>query len=455
MTDDRVNELIHEDIEHYIHPITNLSEHAKSGPSIFVKGKGAIITDIQGRDYIDGLACLWNVTLGHGREELAEAAAAQMKKLAFSGSFGGSSHLPVIELATRMATLTPGDLNHFFFGSGGSDANEGAIKMARYFWKLAGETSKVKIISRKLAYHGVTYGAMTATGIASYHKYFEPMVPGFSHIAAPYCYRCDFGKDCASCGLECAQALEDAILAEGPETVAAFIGEPIQGVGGVIVPPDGYLQKIRQICSKYNVLMIVDEVITGFGRTGKYWGVQNWDVVPDMLTLAKGITSGYQPLGAVAVSDRIYKQLMASPPELTFLHGYTYSGHPTCCAVALATLDIYERENSVAEVARKGKILIEKLKTLEELPIVGEVRGLGLMASLEIVKNKETKEAFPPMYAGKIVGKETAKLGLLSRGAPNGVSFAPAFVITEEQIDQLVERAYKAVQNAAPILLGS
>jgi putrescine---pyruvate transaminase len=313
MSDLGAKELAREDVDHIIHPITNLREHAKTGPKIFVKGEGVMLTDIDGRRYIDGIAGLFNVAVGHGRKELGEAAAAQMSTLAYLNSFNGFSHRPAIELAAKLASLTEGDLNHFFFTSGGAEATDSVIKFARYYWKLRGEKDKVKIVTRRYAYHGITIGAMSATGIEAYQNMFGPLAPGFVHIAAPYCYRCEFGKSYPGCNLECALALEETIKAEGPETVAAFMAEPVHGIGGVIVPPPEYFPKIREICDKYDVLLIADEVITGFCRTGRYWGMQNWGVKPDMFIFAKAVTSGYIARGGVGLSDRIRDQLVSGP----------------------------------------------------------------------------------------------------------------------------------------------
>ncbi|MCL5958611.1 MAG: aspartate aminotransferase family protein [Chloroflexi bacterium] len=423
MTYPIAKDLMQQDIDHLVHPVTNLSEHAQVGPKVFVKGEGAILTDIHGNDYIDGLACLWNVTAGHGRKELAQAAFDQMSTLGFASSFGGFSHLPSINLSTRLATLTPGTLNHFQFTCGGAESNETAFKMARFYWKLRGENDRVKVISRRNGYHGITIATMSATGIPAYHKMFEPMAPGFVHTAAPYCYRCEFGKTYPNCNLECAQALEETILAEGPNTVAAFIAEPVMGAGGVIIPPKEYFPKIREICDKYEVLFIADEVITGFGRTGTYFGIQNWNVIPDMMTMAKGITSGYIPLGAVAVSDRINDQFVSGPPDVSFMHGYTYSGHPTCCAVALATLDIIDREKLPQQAREKGQVLWQNLQQLKELSLVGEVRSLGLIGAVELVRSKDSKEKFtPPLTAERQVIAECFKRGLICRPSPNGIA---------------------------------
>jgi putrescine aminotransferase len=447
-------ELSARDVKHLIHPNTNLSEHAQVGPKIFVRGEGAILTDIEGKSYIDGFACLWNVTLGHGRKDLAEAAATQMTTVAFTHMFAGFSHVPGIELATRLASLTPGSLDHFHFTSGGSESNETAFKIARFYWKLRGEADRVKVIARRNGYHGLTWAALSATGIGTFHKIFDPLAPGFVHIGAPYCYRCEWGRSYPGCNLECAQALDETIQREKPETVAAFIAEPVIGTGGVVVPPPEYFPKIREICDKYGVLWIDDEVVTGFCRTAKYWGAQNWPAVPDMMTMAKAITSGYFPFGGVAMNDKIYQQLIAAPADLPFMHGYTYSGHTTGCAVALATLDAYDREGMLGAVNKKGALLAQELAGLKELPAVGDVRGIGLLGAVELVRDKKTKEQFAPTTKGAAaVAAAALKRGLIVRATINGLVVAPPYVITEDEIRRLASILRESILEVASDLL--
>jgi putrescine aminotransferase len=426
------------DRAHLLHPLHHPIDHAE--PLIFVRGEGALLTDVRGRTYIDGLSGLWNVTLGHGRRELAEAAARQAEQLAFTSAYVGASNVPAIELAARIAHLTPPGLRTVFFTTGGGESNDSALKTARYYWHRLGKPHKVKFISRRLAYHGVTIGSMSATGLPDYWTGFEPRTPGFIHIIPPYPYRS---------ASDAAQALEEAILQEGPENIAAFIAEPVQGAGGVIVPPDDYFPRVREICTKYEVLFIADEVITGFGRTGKWFGINNWDVVPDIITFAKGITSGYQPLGGMIIHEKIYDVILNAPPGERWMHAYTYSAHPVCCAVGLATLDILEKERLIERAGELGRLLHSELERLYELAHVGEVRGLGLMQAVELVADRATKEPFPPeRRVGARVLREAIARGLFTRVRGDVILLAPPFVTTEEQIRQIAAILREAIQAA-------
>ena len=348
------------DLDHLLHPLNHPSAHQQA--KIWVEGRGAVITDTDGGAYIDGLSGLWCVNVGHGRAELAEAAQQQMATLAYCSSYAGSSNLPAIALAERLSALVYPSINTFFFTSGGAEASESSFKTARFFWKAQDRPDKVKIISRMKGYHGVTMAAMSATGLPAYWPMFEPRVPNFLHIESPYPYRFVNDDPTVSPGVAAANLLEQAILREGPETVAAFIAEPVQGAGGVIVPPDDYFPRIRQICDAYDVLLIADEVITGFGRTGRWFGLEHYGIEPDIVQFAKGITSGYIPLGGIGVSDRIREVMNSVPPDKRWMHAYTYSGHPTCCAVALANIDILEREGLVERAATLGRRLLDGLR---------------------------------------------------------------------------------------------
>ncbi|MCZ6554017.1 MAG: aspartate aminotransferase family protein, partial [SAR324 cluster bacterium] len=367
-----LNSALAADRDHLIHPLHHPSAH--KAPKIWVSGKGSILTDIEGNEYIDGLSGLWNVNIGHGRQELADAAAKQISTLAYASGYVGSATLPAIELAERLAKLAYPQINHFFFTAGGGESNESAFKTARFFWKSHGKPDKVKVISREFAYHGVTMAAMSATGLQAYWPMFEPRVPGFLHIPSPYPYYFK-GDGSVPDGVAAANLLEEAILREGPDTVGAFIAEPVQGAGGVIVPQDEYFPRIREICDQYDVLFLADEVITGFGRTGSWFALDRWGVQPDIMAFAKGVTSGYLPLGGIGVSDRIHDAIMSADPSRRWMHAYTYSGHPTTCAVALANLDFFEREDLVTRAAENGAYFLRQLKTLESHPHVGEVRG--------------------------------------------------------------------------------
>lgn len=436
MTPNTKTELLGLDRAHLIHPLHDPGVHRDA--HVWVKGEGAILTDADGQKYIDGLSGLWNVVAGHGRRELVEAAAQQMESLAYCSGYSGSSNPRAIELAERLAALTYRSISRFFFTSGGAEANEASFKMARYYWKVQGRPEKTKVISRQLGYHGVTLAAMSATGIGSYWPMFEPRVPGFIHIPSPYPYRYDAPGD-VSPGIAAADELERAILREGPETVAMFVAEPIQGVGGVLVPQDDYFPRIRQICDQYDVLFAADEVITAFGRSGTMFALDHWGIEPDMVQFAKGITSGYFPLGGLGVNDRIARLLDDS--GTAWMHAYTYSAHPVGCAVALRNLQIVEAESFPSQAAAKGDYLLGRLgDALGDHPHVGEVRGKGLMCALEFVQDRATKAEFPADAGiGIKVHGEAQKRGLFSRVRGDVYCLAPPVVTTGDQLDRIVD----------------
>jgi len=440
-------DLVKHDQDHLIHPLHHPLEHAE--PLIFVEGKGAVIKDIQGREYIDGLAGLWCVNVGHGREELAEAAAAQMRELAYYSNYVGFANVPAIALADRLTSLAYPNMQAVFFTCGGAESNESAFKTARFYWKAKGKPDKVKVIARREAYHGVTLQAMSATGIPPYWKMFEPRVPGFVHIQPPYAYRFEGARPGETVGQAAARELEETILREGPDTVAAFIAEPIIGGGGVIVPPDDYFSRIREICSRRQVLFIADEVITGFCRTGHWFALTHWGVEPDIVSFAKGVTSGYQPLGGIMVSREIKEAMDSVPLESRWMHAYTYSGHPTCCAVALKNLEIMERERLWENAARMGARLYEGLgQTFAEHAHVGDVRGgKGLLAAVELVADRATRAKFPAeQNMGERVRAEMIKRGVVTRVRGDSVFFSPPLMVTEAQVDRLIAVTRDAVK---------
>jgi adenosylmethionine-8-amino-7-oxononanoate aminotransferase len=406
---------------------------------VWVSGSGAVIVDDRGREYIDGLSGLWNVNVGHGRRELADAARDQMTRLAFHSSYAGGSNEPAITLAGRLSALVYPSINTFFFTSGGAEASESSFKTARFYWKALGRPDKVKVISRRRAYHGLTLAAMSATGLPAFWPMFEPRTPGFLHIDAPDPYRFTSPDAAVSTGVAAANQLEEMILREGADTVAAFIAEPVQGAGGVIVPPLDYFARIREICDRHDVLLIADDVITGFGRTGRWFGLQHYGVEPDIMQFAKGITSGYVPLGGIGVSDKVRDVINGVPAGKRWMHAYTYSGHPTCCAVALANLDIIEREGLVERAVSSGERLLRGLRTLESMDHVGNVRGLGLMAAVEVVADKGTKRSYPA-DAGLTQKLMDALLdrGLYTRVVMDSICLAPPLVTTDAQIDRIV-----------------
>ena len=429
-------ELLVRDHAHLIHPLHDPQAH-KAG-HVWVKGEGAILTDADGKKYLDGLSGLWNVVAGHGRAELAEAAKVQMETLGYCSGYSGSSNPQAIELAERLADLTYPSINRFFFTCGGGEASESSFKMARSYWKLRGKPDKTKVISRQWGYHGVTLAAMSATGISSYWSLFEPRVPGFIHIPSPYPYRYKAPAG-VSQGVAAANELERAIRREGPDTVAMFLAEPVQGAGGIIVPQDDYFPRVREICTHYDVLFVADEVITGFGRTGTLFALDHWKVEPDIVQFAKAITSGYFPFGGIGVNDTIAEALESDPA--VWMHAYTYSAHPVGCAVALRTLRIIDEEDFPGQAADKGAALLARLRSaLADHPHVGEVRGQGLMCGVELVQDKATKAEFPPQEKiGTRVQAEALERGLFSRVRGDVFLLAPPIITTHAQLERAVE----------------
>ncbi len=420
-----------------LHPLQHPSKHAD--PLVVERAEGVWLYTTDGRKVLDGMAGLWNVNAGYGRAELADAARDQMLKVAYTSNYVGMTTVPAAELAHRLAGFAHPTLNTTFFASGGSEANDSAFKTARYYWKRLGKPDKFKIIARRGAYHGITLAATFATGLERYHKMFGPPVPGFVHVAAPNPYRFDGDRrEGETVGQAAARAIEDAIVREGPETVAAVIAEPIQGVGGVIVPPDDYFPAVRAVCDRYAVLLIADEVITGFGRTGAWFGGRHWDLRPDLLVFAKGVTSGYLPLGGVQISDAVRDAIWNAPEAETWMHGYTYSGHATACAVGLKNLEILEREGLPERARQMGERLRRGLETLREFPAVGDVRGRGLLCGVELVKDRETRapdEALAAKVAGALLqrGVRTRAVGAST------LAFSPPLIISADEIDLIVK----------------
>ncbi len=438
----RLSEL---DRTHWLHPQGDLDAPPGTIPQlILVSGRGATLTDIEGREYVDGMASLWNVNVGYGRVVLAAAAAEQMTTLAFSSAYGGFGTAPAIKLAAKLAALAPGDLEVTYFASGGGEANDTAYKIARLYWKLRGEPERVNIISRIRDYHGLTYAATSATGLPNFWKGFEPLAPGFLHAPSPDPYRYS-GE--GSAGAAYAQALEKVVLEAGPQTVAAVVVEPVQGAGGVIVPPADYFPLLRQVCDKYGVLLIADEVITGFGRTGRWFALEHWNVQADLMIFAKGVTSGYLPLSGVMLTRAVHDVLKSV--KGMFAHGFTYSGHPTACAVGLRNLQILEDERLIERAAERGAYLQRKLQELRELEIVGDVRGLGLVAGVELVSDKTTKKSFDVSEGvARRVWLEALERGVIVRPLSGDVlAMSPPFVISEQQIDRIVDVLHSAIQH--------
>lgn len=445
MTDQNTSHWVEKD-KKQLHPVYHPKSH--ENPLVIERAEGVWLYTTDGQKILDGMAGLWNVNAGYGREELAKAAYDQMKALAFTSNFSGMTNLPSIQLAEKLASFAYEGLNTTFFTSGGSEANDSAFKTARYYWKRKGKPGKYKVIARKGAYHGVTLGTTFATGLEKYHTMFGPAVDGYVHIPAPNPYRFEGElRSGETIGQAAARALEEAILREGADTVAAFIAEPVMGVGGVVVPPEDYFPLVREICDKHEVLFISDEVITGFGRTGEWFALKHWNVKPDILTFAKAVTSGYAQLGGIQITDQIRETMDSATEAETYMHGYTYSGHAMACAVGLKNLEIMERENYPKRARELGKRLLDGLNALAEFSFVGDVRGLGLICGVEIVSDKVNRTANPAM-AMKIY-KAALERGLRSRPLGSTLAFSPPISICEEEVDEIVKILGAAMDGVA------
>ena len=435
---DGSTELIEADRRYLVHPLHHPDDHRQ--PLIVVEGHGAMLRGADGREYIDGLSGLWNVNVGHGRGELADAAAAQMRRIAFASAYIGATNEPAVRLAEKIVHHAYSNSAAVYFTTAGAESNESAFKFARYYWKVKDKPQKTKIISRIHAYHGVTMAAMSATGMPIFHKMFGPLVPGFIQVPPPYAYRWTGNEEP---GIGAADAVEKAILAEGPDTVAAVIAEPVMGAGGVIVPPASYFPRLREICDRHDVLLITDEVITGFGRTGRWFALGHWGVEPDLVSFAKGVTSGYLPLGGVIASKRVHEAIESAPADRKFMHAATYSGHPVCCAVGLRNVEIIENEGLVERATVMGRRLLAGLEGLRDLPVVGDVRGLGMMCGIELVADRNTKA--PALGLGGRFVREALARGLLpcirvgSADPPIGdtICLAPPLMTPPEVLDRI------------------
>ncbi|HUI24919.1 MAG TPA: aspartate aminotransferase family protein [Candidatus Kryptonia bacterium] len=437
----QLDDILRLDRAHVIHPITEFRKQEQYGSKIFVGGRGVELQLADGRTLIDGFSGLFNISVGHGRMEIADAVNAQMRKLAYYPSFWDFGNEPATRLAERLVGLLPGDrrLNHVLFHSGGSEANEANFKFARLYHGVRGNYTKVKILSRRWGFHGATRGAGTATGILAYHAMIEQDA-SHAYFAPPYCYRCEFGKTYPSCELACAHDLEAEILKEGPDTVAAVILEPVMGTGGILVPPPDYFEPIQAICKRHDVLLILDEVVTGFGRTGTWFGMDQWGIKPDLVSFAKGISSGYLPLSASVVADHVYETIRDEMPDgIPLMFGLTYNNHPTCCAAGLANIDIIEREGLVENARVIGAYLLDRLRdAFGKSPIVGEIRGCGMLAAVEIVRDQQTKEPFPNVDDPHRIVAAAFERGLIARALFQCVALAPPLISTKADIDRMV-----------------
>ena len=431
------------DAAHHMHPFTAGKVLAEKGARIITRGKGVWLTDSEGTDILDGMSGLWCVNIGYGRDELAAAAERQMRELPYYNTFFQTSHVPGIDLAAKIAELVPGDLNHVFFASSGSEANDTNIRLVRTYWSLKGQPEKTVIISRKNAYHGSTLGGASLGGMVAMHAQGSLPIPGMHHIGQPNWWTEGGEMSPEEFGLARARELETAIAEIGEDKVAAFIAEPVQGAGGVIVPPDSYWPEIQRICDAHDILLISDEVICGFGRTGNMFGFETVGWRPDIITIAKGLSSGYQPIGGSVVSDEI-ASVMA---DAEFAHGYTYSGHPVAAAVALENLRIMEEEQLVARVRDDiGPYLKDRWTSLIEHPLVGEAKIVGMMASVALTPNKAARAPFvtPPGTVGSICRDNSFANNLIMRHVGDRIVVAPPLVISRDEVDTLIERAWTA-----------
>lgn len=433
------NFLIEHNGKRVLHPMADPKANEKDPPLIIESGDGVHIADISGKRYLDCTASLWNVNVGYNRAEVKQAIVDQLDTLAYYNTFASTSNPPSIELSVRLTDMmTPEGMTKVFFSSGGSDANETAYKLARHYWKLTGQPEKTKIISLLNGYHGTHFGGMSATGHNMWKRPYEPMIPGFYHVQNPDIYRNPWTDNPAELGRVCAEILDREISKLNPETVAAFVAEPVQGVGGIIVPPANYWPLVREVCDKHDVLLIADEVVTGFGRTGTMFGTRTFGVKPDLMVLAKGINSGYVPLGATAISERVAAGWDTDHPLAGIMHGYTYSGHPLACAAANANLQIVVDEDLPANAAKQGEYFLRGLEDLRDRhKAIGDVRGKGLMLCIDMVTDESTRAPFPPGHSyPKGIIDICHREGLMCRLQVHRIILSPPLVFEKEHVDE-------------------
>ncbi|MEM9442452.1 MAG: aspartate aminotransferase family protein [Pseudomonadota bacterium] len=437
------------DSSHHLHPFTDHKALAATGSRIITRAEGCWLWDSDGNRILDGMAGLWCVNVGYGRDELVDAAARQMRELPYYNTFFQSSTPACVELAAKLADIAPPGLEKAFFANSGSEANDTAAKLVRYFWNLRGKPEKKTIISRKYAYHGVTMAAASLSGLTPMHPQSDLPLPGFEHVDAPYWYGEGGDLSPEAFGQRAADALERRIVELGAENVAAFIGEPIQGAGGVIIPPDGYWSAVQDICKRHDVLLIADEVICGFGRTGRWWGSEAFGISPDIMTMAKGLSSGYLPISAVMVGERVGDALSHSGEE--WVHGYTYSGHPVAAAVALENIRLMEQEGLSERASGSiGAAFADMLTSLADHPLVGEARSLGLIGAIELVADKATRQHFPESRkVGPTCRNLCIEQGLVMRAVRDIMVLSPPLIISETEIEEIGTRARKALDLTA------
>ncbi len=446
------------DIASVLHPYTNLKKHEETGPLVIARGEGVWVYDNAGNGYIEGLAGLWSTSLGFGEERLVEAAARQMRELPYYHGFASKSHMPMIDLAERLKELAPLPMSHVFFANSGSEATDTVVKLVWYYNNAVGRPEKKKIISRMKAYHGVTVASASMTGLPYNHRDFDLPIKNIIHTDCPHYYHAgEAGESEEDFATRMAANLEKLILDEGPDTVAAMIGEPIMGAGGVIVPPATYWQKVQEVLEKYDVLLIADEVICGFCRTGNMFGSETFGMKPNMMTMAKALSSSYLPISAVMIDEKVYEAVRDNSGTIgTFGHGYTYSGHPVPAAVALETLKIYEERDILGHVRAMAPRLQEGIRGFADHPLVGEVRGTGLIGAVELVRDKATRENFDAAHAvGAYCMGRAQQHGLLIRALPgDAVAVCPPLVVTEDEIGMIIERFGKALDDTAEMAAG-
>jgi len=442
----KLKSLQQQDRDHHLHPFTDHLQLSEKGTRVITKGKGVYIWDSEGHQILDAMSGLWCVNLGYGREELTQAAYKQMQELPYYNNFFQCTHPPAIELSSKLGAISPADLNHVFFTGSGSEANDTVVRMVRHYWQLLGQPEKQIILSRKNAYHGSTVAAASLGGMSGMHEQGGLPIPNIHHIAQPYWFEEGGDNDPDAFGLEVAQELEHAINHYGVDNIAGFIAEPIQGAGGVIIPPESYWPAIQNIIDEHKILLIVDEVITGFGRLGQWFATDVYQIKPDLIPFAKGVTSGYLPLGGVLVNDKV-TDVISKGGE--FVHGFTYSGHPAACAVALENLEIIERENILELVKNKtAPYLEERWKKLSDHPLIGEARIKGLVAAIEISNNKETRGRFSSdISAGSICRDIAISNGLVMRAVGDTMIIAPPLIISESEIDELIDKTTKTLDE--------
>lgn len=433
------------DKNHYLHPFTDHKDLHKRRSQIITRADGVYIYDADDKKILDGMSGLWCVNAGYGRQEIIAAAAEQMQELPYYNSFFQCSNPPAIELSAMLQEISQPQFKRIFFAGSGSESNDTIVRMVRTYWDLMEQPGRHTIISRNNAYHGSTVAAASLSGMKAMHKQSGLPIPGIVHVDQPYWFGSDRSMSADEFGLAAARSIEDKIKEVGPDKVAAFIGEPIQGAGGVIVPPDSYWPEVQRICDEYEILLISDEVITGFGRLGEWFGADYFKIRPDFMPFAKGVTSGYLPLGGVFVSDRVADVLIDKGGE--FFHGYTYSGHPVACAVAIANLKLIQSENLVARIRDDiGPYLQQKWRTLGDHPLVGDTRMVGLMGALEIVENKDTLQRFDEKRGiGTICREKLLANGVCMRAVGDTVICAPPFVLSHAEADEMIEATWKAL----------